>query len=104
VIVSVTLLSLFRGFEFAGAVFVGGLICSIPNMIFARSWFSFFSARYPQQMLIMFYFSEVVKFFLMATLFLLVFKFLAVGVLPTLLGFASGQAGLFLGSMIKHKS
>jgi ATP synthase protein I len=95
---------LIKNIEFAVAVLLGGMICFIPNLVFARSWLSFFSARHPQHMLIMFYCGEAIKFFLMVILFILAFKFLAVAVLPVLLGFASGQVGLFLGSTFKNST
>jgi ATP synthase protein I len=103
IICIITVLSFLINVEFATAIFLGGMICFIPNVIFARSWLSFFSARYPGQMLMMFYFGEVIKFSLIVVLFILTFKFLAIAPLPTLIGFVVAQVGLFIGPMFKSK-
>ena len=82
VAVVVSLGFLAKDFNAAYSSLLGGLICIIPNMIFALYATRFGGARAAKQIARSFYLGETLKFVLTVVLFTVTFKFLTISVGP----------------------
>jgi ATP synthase protein I len=71
----------------AYSLLIGGMICWIPNLYFAKKVFVISGARYAREVLRSFYSGEAVKLILTAVLFGLVWKNLKVDALSVFIGF-----------------
>lgn len=70
------ILSIFIGKKAAISALLGGLLAILPSFLFAKSLFRYKGARAAKQIIRGFYFGEVLKIILTATLFALILKHL----------------------------
>ena len=99
------LIGLFWGFHSGVSAFIGGLTCAIPGLYFAWRFFSATGALATKQIVRGMYRAEMIKLLLTGLLFLVVFTYLPIDVLPFFVGFVLAQfAGWFAPLIIKFRA
>jgi ATP synthase protein I len=99
------LIWLFWGFSSGVSAFAGGLTCVIPNGFFAWRFFGATGALAAKQIVRGMYRAEMIKLLLTGLLFLVVFTYLPVDVLPYFVGFLLAQfAGWFAPLIIQFRA
>lgn len=78
---------IFKNKTAAFSVLMGGLAYGVPNLIFVWAVFRFVGAQEMLKFITAFFLGEMFKLFISAILFLIIVKYLAVGLLSTLVGF-----------------
>jgi ATP synthase protein I len=101
VIVISLLFFLWQGIAFASSVLVGGVSCIVPNGLFALCWFAWFRVSAVRRLVVVFYFGELLKLFLMGVLFVLAQKLLSMDVLGALIGFITAQVAFWIAPLLK---
>jgi len=91
----------YQGRFFAISVIVGGVLCVLPNLLFARWWFAYYSASATARLVKVFYLGELAKLCSIGVLFLLVIKFLSVSLLGCLIGFICAQIAFWVASLVR---
>lgn len=94
------LLFLIHGIHTALSALLGGLICVLPNLMFAciLFWRSSFN---PKSTIKALYIGELIKLSLTGLLFILVIKLLSVNIIGLFLGFIGAQFGFWIAPFIK---
>lgn len=96
-------LALWFGLTAAYSVFLGGLICLVPNCYFAYRAFKFRGARAAREIVRSFYVGEAGKLLLTAILFAIVFSSVKpLNALALFLGFAAIQLVNWLVPIMQH--
>lgn len=96
---------LFWGFYSGVSAFTGGMICVIPNLYFAWRFFSATGALAAKQIVRGMYRAEMIKLLLTGLLFLVVFTYLPIDVLPFFAGFILTQfVGWFAPLIIQFRA
>ncbi len=90
-----------QGVSFAWAVLIGGFICILPNLLFARWWFDYYRANAVRKLLARFFFAELLKLCIVGMLFVLAVVFLQINALGCLLGFIVAQVAFWLAPLIR---
>ena len=78
---------LISGVKNGVSVFAGGMCYGLPNLIFVWRVFRFTGAHQMTQFVAAFFLGEMMKLILSAVLFVMIVKYLSVGLLSTLVGF-----------------
>ncbi|HVV69922.1 MAG TPA: ATP synthase subunit I [Gammaproteobacteria bacterium] len=103
VIVISLLFFLWQGSAFASSVLIGGMVCILPNGLFVLCWFARFRVNAVRRLVMVFYFGELLKLFLMGFLFVLAQKLLSMNVLGALMGFITAQVAFLLAPLLKKR-
>ncbi len=104
VMVISSLFFLWQGIAFAGSVFLGGLLCILPNVLFAVWWFAYFRVNAANHLVKVFYFGELFKLFFIGFLFVWAQKFLFINLLAALIGFMGAQVAFWFAPLFKRCS
>ncbi len=86
------------------SIWVGGVICILPNSYFAFKAFKYAGARQAHQIVVNIYAGEAVKILLTVVLFVVAFKILSVLPGPLFLGYALALVFNWLALFIFRKS
>ena len=103
VIVISLLFFIWQGIAFANSVLLGGAFCILPNSLFALGWFARFRVSAVRRLVMVFYFGELLKLFLMGVLFVLAQKLLSMDVLGALIGFITAQVAFWIAPLTARK-
>ena len=98
IILALALLLLIDSSRAAASLLLGGLCCLVPNLLFARRFFSYRYARQLKQVVQAFYRGEVFKMVLIGLLSIFVFVTVRIEPLFFFLGFIVAQVTLWVGS------
>ncbi len=88
------------GFSAGFSTFAGGLTCALPNLYFARQFFSSTGALAAKQILRGMYRAEMIKLLLTALLFMVVFTYLPVEAGFLFIGFVLAQLTVWFSPLI----
>jgi ATP synthase protein I len=86
----------FEGSEFALSILLGGGICILPQLLFARWWFDHFRANAAHRLIKVFYIAELTKLLLTGFLFVFALRFLSINIVGCLIGFIGSQIVFWL--------
>lgn len=96
VVIIVSLATLLVGLEPAGSVLIGGILCILPTVLFARWWFAEYQAGNIGRLVKIFYIGEILKLVLTGLLFVLAMVFFPVQLLWCLTGYMAAQISFWL--------
>ena len=96
IVVVCSLFFLFISWETAYSLFLGGVVCVLPSIYFAQKLFAYLGARLAKQAIRAFYFGEIIKLVMLATLSIIVFKFIRINALTFFFGFMLAQLGFWI--------
>jgi ATP synthase protein I len=102
VVVSLVALIL-QGIQFAQSVLLGGVICLLPNLLFARWWFAYYRVQAVRKIVGIFFCAELLKLVLIGLFFVLVVVWLPINILGCLLGFMAAQVAFWLAPLVHKK-
>lgn len=91
---------LFQGLFFAKSVFLGGLLCLLPQWVFAQLWLAYYKASAAPKLVTMFYVGEVIKLLLTGVLFVLLFKYVSIDAIRCLIGFMIAQVTFWMAPLL----
>lgn len=103
VIVATLVALLLQGLFIAQSVFLGGLLCMLPQWLFARLWLAYYKASEAPKIIKMFYIGEVLKLLLTAALFLLILRYVPINPIACLIGFVVAQVAFWVAPLIELK-
>jgi len=83
-----------------GSLLTGGLVCALPNLYFARQFFSTTGAMAAKQILRGMYRAEMIKLLLTAVLFMVVFTYLPVKAGFLFVGFVLAQLTVWFAPLL----
>ncbi len=89
-----------QGSFFARSIFIGGLLCMLPQWLFARLWLAYYKASAAPKIVKMFYIGEVLKLLLTVSLFLLTFHFISINPIACLSGFMIAQVAFWMAPLL----
>lgn len=93
-------LSIFQGFSSAGSVLLGGIVYILPNLVFARRFFTYFNASHPEKIVKRFYLGELFKLLLTGLLFILTISFIPVKEFAFFIGFIAALFAFWLAPLL----
>ncbi len=85
------------------SVLFGGFACIVPNLYFAKRFFSLKHTRRPQQILVAFYIGEFGKMLISALLMVLAIVYLNLHILPTVLGYLVASVAFWMAPVMVLK-
>lgn len=94
---------LLKGTFFAKSIFFGGVLCLLPQWIFARLWLSSYRASAAHRLARMFYVGEVIKLLLTGFLFVLLLKYVPIHIVTCLIGFMIAQVSFWIAPFVWSK-
>jgi ATP synthase protein I len=94
------LLYLYGRADWSFSLFLGGMVCVLPNLYFAYKLFLQTGAQDIRLIVKAFYFGEIVKFLLTILFFYIAFKYLNVSKLPFFIGFFIAQFSFGVGALL----
>lgn len=100
ILLAMVVFLLLKGHFFAHSVFLGGLLCLVPQWLFARVWLAYYKASAAPKLIRMFYVGEVFKLLLTGCLFVLMLKYVAMTTIGCLIGFIIAQLAFWLAPLI----
>ena len=93
----------YQKLEIFYSIMLGGLTCVVPNLYFAHKFFSKTGALAAKAIVNSFYKAEAVKLMLASTVFLIVFMYLDVRMVPFFMGYLVAHVGFWLGPIFLNK-
>ncbi len=96
IIMAVVLFCSLYSWKTAYSLFLGGFVCVLPSVYFAHALFHYVGARMAKQAIRAFYFSEMMKLFMIAILSIIIFKYIAINALTFFFGFLLAQLAFWI--------
>jgi len=89
-----------QGPFFAQSIFLGGLLCMLPQWLFARLWLAYYKASAAPKIIRMFYVGEVIKLLLTSCLFVLTLIYIPINPIACLSGFMIAQVAFWMAPLL----
>ena len=93
----------FKGLFLAKSLGLGGMLCMLPQWVFACLWLGYYKANAAPKLIKMFYIGEVIKLFLTCALFIGVIKYIPVNLIWCITGFAIAQVAFWTAPLFSFK-
>lgn len=100
VVIVVTLAALWFGTVQAGSVLLGGIVCILPTLVFARWWFAAYHADQLRRLVKVFYLGEILKLALIGLLFVIALWIFPLHIGWFLVGYMSAQLAFWLAPLL----
>ncbi len=92
-----------KGFFWAKSFGLGGLLCMLPQWVFAYMWLRYYKASAASKLVSVFYIGEVIKLFLTCALFIVVVKYIPINLISGITGFMIAQVAFWIAPLFSFK-
>ena len=96
IVLATSVVLLLKGRFLAQSIFLGGMLSFLPQWAFARFWLRSYKASHAPRLVKMFYVGEGIKLCLIAVLFILALKYIAMNVIACFIGFMIAQIAFWI--------